>query len=51
MGVGRGRKKAAVSQPGISEDLKKVKAGVGITDSDNVDFFILLDNMVAEQVG
>lgn len=45
----RGRKKAAVSQPGISEDLKKVKAGVGITDSDNVDFFILLDNMVAEQ--
>lgn len=45
----RGRKKAAISQPGVLEDLEKVKAGVGIADSDNVDFFILLDNMVAEE--
>lgn len=45
----RGRKKTAISQPGVLEDLEKVKAGVGIADSDNVDFFILLDNMVAEE--
>jgi lysophosphatidic acid phosphatase type 6 len=37
-------------QPGISEDLKKVKAGMGIDNSDNVDFLTLLDNMTAEQV-
>lgn len=38
-------------QPGISEDLKKVKEGMGIASSDGVDFLILLDNMAAEQVG
>ncbi|XP_006982662.1 lysophosphatidic acid phosphatase type 6 [Peromyscus maniculatus bairdii] len=46
----RGRKKAAILQPGISEDLEKVKAGVGINSSDEVDFFVLLDNVAAEQV-
>lgn len=46
----RGRKKAAGSQPGIPEDLEKVKTGVGINDSDKVDFFVLLDNLAAEQV-
>lgn len=51
MGLGRGRKKAAISQPGISEDLEKVKTGVGINNGDDVDFFVLLDNVAAEQVG
>uniref|UniRef100_A0A8C0WJM1 Lysophosphatidic acid phosphatase type 6 n=1 Tax=Castor canadensis TaxID=51338 RepID=A0A8C0WJM1_CASCN len=46
----RGRRKSAILQPGISEDLKKVKAGMGIDNSDNVDFLTLLDNMTAEQV-
>ncbi|XP_029416726.1 lysophosphatidic acid phosphatase type 6 isoform X2 [Nannospalax galili] len=46
----RGRKKAATLQPGISEDLEKVKAGAGINGSDEVDFFVLLDNVAAEQV-
>ncbi|XP_051021701.1 lysophosphatidic acid phosphatase type 6 [Acomys russatus] len=46
----RGRKKAAVLQPGISEDLEKVKASVGIGSGDEVDFFFLLDNVAAEQV-
>lgn len=51
MVFGRGRKKAAILQLGISEDLEKVKAGVGINSSDEVDFFVLLDNVAAEQVG
>ncbi|KAL1772359.1 lysophosphatidic acid phosphatase type 6 [Sigmodon hispidus] len=46
----RDRKKTAVLQPGVSEDLEKVKAGVGISSSDEVDFFVLLDNVAAEQV-
>ncbi|XP_032463827.1 lysophosphatidic acid phosphatase type 6 [Phocoena sinus] len=46
----RGRRQAASLQPGISEDLKKVKEGMGIAGSDGVDFLILLDNMAAEQV-
>ncbi|XP_034357346.1 lysophosphatidic acid phosphatase type 6 isoform X1 [Arvicanthis niloticus] len=46
----RGRKKAAILQPGISEDLEKVKTRVGINTSDEVDFFVLLDNVAAEQV-
>ncbi|XP_007459435.1 PREDICTED: lysophosphatidic acid phosphatase type 6 [Lipotes vexillifer] len=46
----RGRRQAASLQPGISEDLKKVKEGMGIASSDGVDFLILLDNMAAEQV-
>ncbi|XP_014635434.1 PREDICTED: lysophosphatidic acid phosphatase type 6 isoform X2 [Ceratotherium simum simum] len=45
-----GRKQSASLQPGISEDLKKVKEGMGIASSDGVDFLILFDNMAAEQV-
>ncbi|XP_015101800.2 lysophosphatidic acid phosphatase type 6 isoform X2 [Vicugna pacos] len=45
----RGRRQAACLQPGISEDLKKVKEEMGIAGSDGVDFLILLDNMAAEQ--
>nr|XP_012327414.1 lysophosphatidic acid phosphatase type 6 [Aotus nancymaae] len=45
----RGRRQAASLQPGISEDLKKVKEGMGIDSSDEVDFLILLDNVAAEQ--
>ncbi|XP_059942944.1 lysophosphatidic acid phosphatase type 6 isoform X1 [Mesoplodon densirostris] len=46
----RGRRQAASLQPGISEDLKKVKERMGIASSDGVDFLTLLDNMAAEQV-
>ncbi|KAF6073810.1 acid phosphatase 6, lysophosphatidic [Phyllostomus discolor] len=46
----RGQRQAASLQPGTSEDLKKVKEGMGIASSDGVDFLILLDNMAAEQV-
>ncbi|XP_054419336.1 lysophosphatidic acid phosphatase type 6 isoform X2 [Pteronotus mesoamericanus] len=46
----RSRRQAASLQPGISEDLKKVKEGLGIDNSDEVDFLILFDNMAAEQV-
>lgn len=48
---GRGRRQAASLQPGISEDLEKVKERMGIADGDGVDFFMLFDNMAAEQVG
>lgn len=46
----RGRRQAASLQPGISEDLKKVKEGMGSDSSDEVDFLTLLDNVAAEQV-
>uniref|UniRef100_A0A452TZ03 Acid phosphatase 6, lysophosphatidic n=1 Tax=Ursus maritimus TaxID=29073 RepID=A0A452TZ03_URSMA len=46
----RGRRQAASLQPGISEDLQKVKEGMGITSNDGVDFLSLFDNMAAEQV-
>ncbi|XP_007946555.1 lysophosphatidic acid phosphatase type 6 [Orycteropus afer afer] len=46
----RGRREAASLQPGISEDLKKVKEGMGLGSGDGVDFLILLDNVAAEQV-
>ncbi|KAK2084145.1 Lysophosphatidic acid phosphatase type 6 [Saguinus oedipus] len=45
----RGRRQAASLQPGISEDLKKVKEGMGVDSSDEVDFLVLLDNVAAEQ--
>lgn len=47
----RGRRQAASLQPGISEDLQKVKEGMCITSNDGVDFLSLFDNMAAEQVG
>ncbi|XP_004647886.1 lysophosphatidic acid phosphatase type 6 [Octodon degus] len=46
----RGRKEAAALLPGISDDLKKVKEGMGTDSSDDVDFLVLLDNVAAEQV-
>ncbi|XP_039073808.1 lysophosphatidic acid phosphatase type 6 [Hyaena hyaena] len=46
----RGRRQAASLQPGISEDLQKVKEGMGIASHDGVDFLSLLDNVAAEQV-
>lgn len=47
---GRGRRQTASLQPGISEDLKKVKEEMGIASGDGVDFLMLLDNAAAEQV-
>uniref|UniRef100_A0A8C3WMN9 Lysophosphatidic acid phosphatase type 6 n=1 Tax=Catagonus wagneri TaxID=51154 RepID=A0A8C3WMN9_9CETA len=46
----RGRRQSLALQPGISEDLEKVKEGMGITSGDGVDFLILFDNVAAEQV-
>ncbi|XP_077012012.1 lysophosphatidic acid phosphatase type 6 isoform X2 [Tamandua tetradactyla] len=46
----RGRRQAASLQPGISEDLTKVKERMGMDSGDGVDFLILLDNVAAEQV-
>ncbi|KAM4872915.1 lysophosphatidic acid phosphatase type 6 [Thomomys bottae] len=46
----RAQKKTATLQPGISEDLKKVKARMGLDSNDEVDFLLLLDNVAAEQV-
>uniref|UniRef100_A0A8C9JJM3 Lysophosphatidic acid phosphatase type 6 n=1 Tax=Panthera tigris altaica TaxID=74533 RepID=A0A8C9JJM3_PANTA len=45
-----GRRQAACLQPGISEDLQKVKEGMGIASNDGVDFLSLFDNVAAEQV-
>ncbi|XP_027718310.1 lysophosphatidic acid phosphatase type 6-like [Vombatus ursinus] len=46
----RVRKLSASLQPGISEDLKKIQEEMGIDGSKDVDFFVLLDNALAEKV-
>ncbi|KAG8535095.1 hypothetical protein GDO81_029454, partial [Engystomops pustulosus] len=45
-----GRMSVATSQPGMTDDLKKLQQELNIEDTKQVDFFLLLDNLQAEQV-
>lgn len=37
-------------QPGIAEDLKTIKEKMGLDSKNGADFFLLFDNIFAEQV-
>ncbi|XP_056415731.1 lysophosphatidic acid phosphatase type 6 isoform X2 [Hyla sarda] len=45
-----GRMSRASSQPGMTDELKKLQQELNIDDAKHVDFFLLLDNLLAEQV-
>lgn len=45
-----GRISGASSQPGMTDELKKLQRDLHIDRSKHVDFFLLLDNLLAEQV-
>ncbi|MEE6509368.1 hypothetical protein FKM82_025769 [Ascaphus truei] len=40
----------ASSQPGMSEDLKKLQQEMNVDNTKEVDFFLLLDNLLAQEV-
>ncbi|XP_065498699.1 lysophosphatidic acid phosphatase type 6 isoform X2 [Caloenas nicobarica] len=48
--LSRHKLKNASQQPGISDDLRTIKEKIGIDGDKSVDFFLLLDNILAEQV-
>ncbi|XP_074839584.1 lysophosphatidic acid phosphatase type 6 [Carettochelys insculpta] len=48
--LSRGKMESVLLQPGIADDLKMIREAVGIENEKTVDFFLLLDNIFAEQV-
>ncbi|XP_006124305.2 lysophosphatidic acid phosphatase type 6 [Pelodiscus sinensis] len=48
--LSRGKMESVLLQPGISDDLKTIREEMGIESEKSVDFFLLLDNIFAEQV-